>query len=95
MNRPKWQKRLVDQVQQLHLVRCCPGELAAPQYAGAAPAAAPQHVGCIDPNCDVATIVRDAFNNAAFLCDQVYLQAPDLRLKVEKTLEIMTPQSRC
>merc|ERR550519_602271 len=63
------------------------GELAAPQYAGAAPAAAPQHVGCIDPNCDVALIVKDAFNNAAFLCDQVYLQAPALKLKVVNASE--------
>jgi len=49
---------------------------------GAAPQQAPQHAGIIDPACDAAMVVQDAFENAAFLCDQVYLQSPKLELKV-------------
>ena len=42
----------------------------------------PIHVGSIDPYCDVPMIVEDAFSNAAFLCDQHYLQSPELDLEV-------------
>lgn len=42
----------------------------------------PQDVGCIDPYCDVPALIKDAFSNAAFLCDQYYLQSPNLNLKV-------------
>nr|CAG4647978.1 EOG090X07QN [Moina brachiata] len=37
-----------------------------------------RHIGCIDPNCGVQSVVRDAFENAKFLCDQYYLASPDL-----------------
>nr|CAG4643275.1 EOG090X07QN [Ilyocryptus agilis] len=40
-----------------------------------------RHVGCIDPNCDVQSVVRDAFENAKFLCDQYYLASPDLAVE--------------
>ncbi|CAB3361274.1 pyruvate dehydrogenase (acetyl-transferring) kinase, mitochondrial [Cloeon dipterum] len=39
-----------------------------------------RHVGSIDPNCDVVSIVRDAYENARFLCDQYYLASPELQL---------------
>merc|ERR1719186_1231350 len=42
----------------------------------------PQDVGCIDPYCDVPALIKDAFSNAAFLCDQYYLQSPKLKLKI-------------
>ncbi|KAG8042292.1 hypothetical protein G9C98_004926 [Cotesia typhae] len=32
-----------------------------------------RHVGCIDPSCDVVSVIRDAYENARFLCDQYYL----------------------
>lgn len=38
----------------------------------------PRHIGCIDPNCDVKSVVYDAYENAKFLCDQYYLTSPDL-----------------
>ena len=36
------------------------------------------HIGCIDPNCDVIKVVEDAYSNARFLCDQYYLASPQL-----------------
>jgi len=53
-----------------------------PDFNGAAPADAQEHVGCIDPVCDLSLIVKDAFSNAAFLCEQLYMEAPELKLKV-------------
>ncbi|XP_060572186.1 pyruvate dehydrogenase (acetyl-transferring) kinase isozyme 2, mitochondrial-like isoform X2 [Ruditapes philippinarum] len=41
----------------------------------------PQHVGCIDPNCDVLEVVRDAYSNARFLCEQYYMISPDLKIE--------------
>lgn len=38
----------------------------------------PRHIGAIDPNCDVNSVVQDAYENARFLCDQYYLTSPDL-----------------
>lgn len=39
------------------------------------------HVGCIDPQCDLVGVVKDAYENARFLCDQYYLASPDLIVK--------------
>lgn len=36
----------------------------------------PQHIGCIDPSCDVLAIAEDAYDNARFLCEQYYMNAP-------------------
>lgn len=40
----------------------------------------PQHIGCIDPSCDVVDLVHDAFQSAQMLCDQYYFASPDLKL---------------
>lgn len=40
-----------------------------------------RHVGCIDPSCDVVSVIRDAYENARFLCDQYYLASPELIIK--------------
>ncbi|XP_050530106.1 pyruvate dehydrogenase (acetyl-transferring) kinase, mitochondrial [Daktulosphaira vitifoliae] len=40
-----------------------------------------QHIGCIDPNCNVISVVKDAYENARFLCDQYYLTSPELQIK--------------
>lgn len=39
-----------------------------------------RHIGCIDPACDVVGVVRDAYENARFLCDRYYLASPELDL---------------
>jgi len=38
----------------------------------------PRHIGCVDPNCDLYSILLDAFENARFLCEQYYLMSPEL-----------------
>ncbi|CAB0042459.1 unnamed protein product [Trichogramma brassicae] len=40
-----------------------------------------RHIGCIDPHCDVISVVKDAYENARFLCDQYYMASPDLVVK--------------
>ncbi|XP_063423337.1 pyruvate dehydrogenase (acetyl-transferring) kinase isozyme 2, mitochondrial-like isoform X2 [Mytilus trossulus] len=40
----------------------------------------PRHIGCIDPKCNVLEVVKDAYANARFLCEQYYLTAPELEL---------------
>ncbi|XP_041988097.1 pyruvate dehydrogenase (acetyl-transferring) kinase, mitochondrial [Aricia agestis] len=39
-----------------------------------------RHIGSIDPACDVLAVVRDAYENARFLCDRYYLASPELEL---------------
>lgn len=39
-----------------------------------------RHVGSIDPACDVVAVVRDAYENARFMCDRYYLASPELEL---------------
>ncbi|CAL1293866.1 unnamed protein product [Larinioides sclopetarius] len=40
----------------------------------------PRHIGCIDPNCSVTAVLKDAYENARFLCDQYYMISPDLEI---------------
>lgn len=39
-----------------------------------------RHIGCIDPLCDPCNVVKDAYENARFLCDQYYLASPNLEI---------------
>ncbi|XP_042712896.1 pyruvate dehydrogenase kinase, isozyme 4 isoform X1 [Chrysemys picta bellii] len=39
-----------------------------------------QHIGSIDPCCDVVGVVNDAFQSSRRLCDQYYLASPELSL---------------
>lgn len=50
-----------------------------------------RHVGCIDPQCDLVGVVRDAYENARFLCDQYYLSSPDLVVTEHSELEHGAP----
>ena len=36
--------------------------------------------GTIDPACDAAEVAKEAFANAAFLCDQIYMDSPKLKI---------------
>ncbi|XP_058798351.1 pyruvate dehydrogenase (acetyl-transferring) kinase, mitochondrial isoform X2 [Phymastichus coffea] len=46
-----------------------------------------RHIGCIDPYCDVVSVIKDAYENARFLCDQYYMASPDLIIKQHNELE--------
>lgn len=37
-----------------------------------------KYIGCLDTQCDVVSVIKDAYENARFLCDQYYLASPDL-----------------
>lgn len=41
----------------------------------------PRHIGCIDPKCDVLEVVKDAYANARFLCEEYYLCAPEIEFQ--------------
>lgn len=44
-------------------------------------------IGSIDPHCDVVSVLKDAFMNAKFLCDQYYLCSPDIELITKNSIE--------
>jgi len=48
-------------------------------------------IGMIDPNCKVKSVIMEAFNNAAFLCEEYYDTAPDIELKVHNNAEKKKP----
>ncbi|KAA0720282.1 [Pyruvate dehydrogenase (acetyl-transferring)] kinase isozyme 3, mitochondrial [Triplophysa tibetana] len=47
-------------------------------FGDAACQAQPKHIGGIDPACNVAAVVRDAYETAKMLCEQYYMMAPEL-----------------
>ncbi|XP_014667283.1 PREDICTED: pyruvate dehydrogenase (acetyl-transferring) kinase isozyme 2, mitochondrial-like [Priapulus caudatus] len=47
----------------------------------------PRHIGSIDPNCDVVSIVRDAYENARFLCESYYMASPELEIETHNSLK--------
>ncbi|XP_011496425.1 PREDICTED: pyruvate dehydrogenase (acetyl-transferring) kinase, mitochondrial [Ceratosolen solmsi marchali] len=46
-----------------------------------------RHIGCIDPYCDVISVVKDAYENARFLCDQYYMASPELVFNQHNEME--------
>ncbi|CAJ0574169.1 unnamed protein product, partial [Mesorhabditis spiculigera] len=53
----------------------------------------PRHVGCIDPACDVETVVHDAFESARLLCDRYYMVSPAMELEIHNAVEKDKPIS--
>uniref|UniRef100_A0A3B4ETN0 Protein-serine/threonine kinase n=1 Tax=Pundamilia nyererei TaxID=303518 RepID=A0A3B4ETN0_9CICH len=41
----------------------------------------PKHIGSIDPNCNVAEVVNDAYDTAKMLCEKYYSAAPELKIE--------------
>ena len=39
-----------------------------------------RHIGCIDPECNITSVIEDAYENARFLCDAYYLCSPALEI---------------
>jgi pyruvate dehydrogenase kinase 2/3/4 len=50
-----------------------------------------RHIGCIDPSCQVVSVVKDAYENAKFLCDQYYLASPDVIIEEHNDSERNSP----
>ena len=40
-----------------------------------------KHIGCIEVDCDPKIVVKDAYENARWLCDQYYYGAPEIVIK--------------
>ncbi|XP_065143565.1 pyruvate dehydrogenase kinase, isozyme 3b [Paramisgurnus dabryanus] len=49
-------------------------------FGDAACLAQPKHIGSIDPTCNVAEVVKDAYETAKMLCEQYYMMAPKLEI---------------
>ncbi|XP_017595981.1 PREDICTED: pyruvate dehydrogenase kinase, isozyme 2 [Corvus brachyrhynchos] len=50
-------------------------------FDGSTNPAHPKHIGSIDPHCNVANVVRDAYNMAKLLCDKYYMASPELEIE--------------
>ncbi|CAG9804761.1 unnamed protein product [Chironomus riparius] len=46
-----------------------------------------KHIGCIEIDCDPKIVVKDAYENARWLCDQYYYGAPEIVVKEHNELE--------
>nr|XP_015217846.1 PREDICTED: pyruvate dehydrogenase (acetyl-transferring) kinase isozyme 2, mitochondrial-like [Lepisosteus oculatus] len=51
----------------------------------------PNTIGSIEPHCQVAEVVRDAYESAKMLCDQYYLGSPELELAEINTKDKRQP----
>ena len=40
-----------------------------------------RRIGMIDPNCRVKSVILEAYQNAAFLCEEYYEHASDIEIK--------------
>jgi len=51
-----------------------------------------RQIGIIDPDCNVVGVIKTAFGNASFLCEEYYSVSPELNLTVSKPLPLRIPQ---
>ncbi|XP_058509632.1 pyruvate dehydrogenase (acetyl-transferring) kinase isozyme 2, mitochondrial-like [Solea solea] len=51
----------------------------------------PNTIGCIDSQCEVTEVVRDAYQSAKLLCEQYYLAAPELELRQVNANSVREP----
>lgn len=54
-----------------------------------------RHIGWIDPACNPVAVIKDAYENARFLCDQYYLASPDLEVLEHNSLDKESPIRMC
>ncbi|KAB0804121.1 hypothetical protein PPYR_01091 [Photinus pyralis] len=47
-----------------------------------------KYIGCIDPHCNLVSVIKDAYENARFLCDQYYLDSPELVIEQHEINEL-------
>ncbi|NWU86428.1 PDK2 kinase, partial [Onychorhynchus coronatus] len=62
-------------------------------FDGSTNPAHPKHIGSIDPHCNVANVVRDAYNMAKLLCDKYYMASPDLEIEEVNATNSQQPVS--
>uniref|UniRef100_A0A803V207 Protein-serine/threonine kinase n=1 Tax=Ficedula albicollis TaxID=59894 RepID=A0A803V207_FICAL len=62
-------------------------------FDGSTNPAHPKHIGSIDPHCNVANVVRDAYNMAKLLCDKYYMASPELEIEEVNACNAQQPVS--
>ena len=51
------------------------------------PSCSHQEQGTIDPQCDPVKVAQEAYENAAFLCDQIYMDSPKMNITCSNVAE--------
>ncbi|KAJ8976688.1 hypothetical protein NQ317_018201, partial [Molorchus minor] len=47
-----------------------------------------KYIGCIDTQCNIVSVIQDAYENARFLCDRYYLASPELSIELSQHNEL-------
>lgn len=47
----------------------------------------PNRIGLIDTNCNIKSLVNEAYTHASFLCEEYYYTSPDINITVHNALE--------
>ena len=59
------------------------------------PETRPNRIGVLDTDCNVKSLVMEAFNNAAFLCEEYYFTAPDIDIIMNNQAKPGEPIQLC